>query len=153
MNDAMGMATPVTRGELRAEIEHLEVRLEQKFEHMLEDKLEKKLEDKLEKKLDEKLEQKLEHMLEQKLEEKLEKKLDEKLDEKLEKKLAHLATKADLDIWGGALLERLLTEIARHTRAVQEAMSTQISVIDDKYADLPARVTNLESSVFPPARR
>jgi hypothetical protein len=49
-----------------------------------------------------------------------------------------------------ALLERLVTEIARHTRAFQEAMSTQVSVIDDKYADLPARVTNLEATVFAP---
>jgi hypothetical protein len=60
--------------------------------------------------------------------------------------LANMATKAraDLDIWGGALL----AELARHTRASQEEMSTQISTFDDKYADLPARVTHLETAVF-----
>jgi hypothetical protein len=91
------MSTPVTRGELREEIEQLEIRLEDK--------------------------------------------------------LAHMATKADLEIWGGALLERLMTELARHTRAIQEAMATQISVVDEKYADLPGRVSRLETTVFVPRRR
>jgi hypothetical protein len=95
------MSTPVTRGELREEIEQLEIRLE----------------------------------------------------EKLEQKLAHMATKVDLEIWGGALLERLMTELARHTRAIQEAMATQISVVDEKYADLPGRVSRLETTVFVPRRR
>ena len=49
--------------------------------------------------------------------------------------------------------QRLLVELARHTRAIQEAMSTQISVIDDKYDDLPARVSQLEATVFPSTRR
>ena len=147
------MSTPVTRGELRAEIAHLEVRLEHKFEQMLEEKLEQKLDQKLDQKLEEKLEKKLEEKLEQKLDQKLEQKLDQKLDEKLEKRLAHLATKADLEIWGGALLERLLTELARHTKAIQESMSIQISAVDDKYADLPARVSHLEATVLPPKQR
>src|SRR3954466_14971422 len=50
----------------------------------------------------------------------------------------------------GSLFERLRTELARHIKAVQEAMSTQISAIDDKYADLPARVSHLETAVFAP---
>jgi hypothetical protein len=98
------MSTPVTRGDLRQELDQLEMRLEQK--------------------------------------------------------LAHLATKAELELWGGALLarfeageQRLLTELARHAKAIQEAMSTQISVIDEKYADLPARVSRLESTVFAPEKR
>ena len=49
--------------------------------------------------------------------------------------------------------QRLLTELARHTRAIQESMSTQISVVDDKYDDLPARVSQLEATVFPPEQR
>jgi hypothetical protein len=47
----------------------------------------------------------------------------------------------------------MFTELARHTRAIQESMSTQISVVDDKYDDLPARVSQLEATVFPPERR
>jgi hypothetical protein len=38
-------------------------------------------------------------------------------------------------------------------RAIQESMSTQISALDDKYDDLPARVSHLEATVFPPERR
>jgi len=98
----------------------------------------------------------------------------------LEERLAPLATKIELEHWGGALLaritageqrtirlehridelehrmikriegseRRLLTELARHAQAIQEAMSTHISVIDEKYADLPARVKRLETRVF-----
>ena len=96
---ATNMSTPVTRGELKAELEQFEIRLEQK--------------------------------------------LDEKL-----------------GLWGGGLRaqieaseRRLLTELARHARAIQEAVSTQISVIDEKYADLPARMERLEATVFRNKRR
>jgi flagellar biosynthesis/type III secretory pathway chaperone len=65
-----------------------------------------------------------------------------------------------LELWGGALLariteseQRLLTELGRHTRAIQEAMTAQISVIDEKYADLPARVRRLEAKVSALRRR
>ena len=123
------MTTPVTRGELREELQHFEQKLDQKFDQ----------------------------------------------------KLALMATKAELEIWGGALLariesgdqrllariesgeqrllermdgieQRLLTELARHIRASHEAIAVQISTIDDKYADLPARVSQLEVKVFPPRR-
>ena len=120
--DATDMSTPVTRGELREELMQLEVRLEERLERKLEEKLERKLEEKLERKLEEKLERKLEEKLERKLE-----------------------------VWGGALLariesseQRLLAELARHTRAIYESMSTQITIIDEKYADLPERVSRLE---------
>jgi len=137
MVDATDMSTPVTRGELREEIECLEIRIDQ-----LEIRLDQKLE-----KLDQKL---------------------EKLEQKFDQKLEHTATKADLEIWGGALhlamktnfeilggalFERLLTELARHVKAVQESLPTQISAIDDKYADLPARVSHLEIAVFAPKAR
>jgi len=32
-------------------------------------------------------------------------------------------------------------------------MSTQVSVLDEKYADLPRRVRRLEAKVFAPRRR
>jgi hypothetical protein len=99
MMDTTNMSTPVTRGELKAELEQFEIRL------------------------------------------------DQKLDQKL-------------GLWGGALRaqieaseQRLLTELARHVRAIQEASSTQISVVDEKYADLPVRVKRLEGAVFRSKRR
>jgi hypothetical protein len=82
--------------------------------------------------------------------------------------IAPLATKVELELWGGALLarlegalrasldafeHRLLADLARHTRATFESMSTQISVIDEKYNALPPRVSRLEGKVFTPERR
>jgi chromosome segregation ATPase len=83
---------------------------------------------------------------------------------RLEQKLAQLATKAELESWGGALQarmlehidrseQRLLVELARHISASFEKMSRQISTIDDKYADLRPRVSRLETKVFPLKRR
>jgi hypothetical protein len=43
--------------------------------------------------------------------------------------------------------QRLIAELARHSLANAESMRGQISVIDEKYADLPARVTQLETDV------
>jgi chromosome segregation ATPase len=40
--------------------------------------------------------------------------------------------------------QRLLKELGRHISAAFEAVSAQISAIDEKYADLPARVRRLE---------
>ena len=45
-------------------------------------------------------------------------------------------------------MEVVLAELARHTRAAFEGMSTQISAHDEKYADLPERVNRLETAVF-----
>ena len=65
-----------------------------------------------------------------------------------------------LDLWGGALLariteseKRMISELARHAQALFEAMTQQISIIDEKYNDIPARVTRLEAAVFEPERR
>lgn len=96
------MSSPVTRGELRAEIEQYEIRLDQKFAN-----------------------------------------LATKAD--LEQGLANLMTKADLEIWG----ERLLAEFARHTRAIEEALSMQISEVRRSTRTRePAR-----DEVFGPKRR
>ena len=136
MIDATDMTTPVTRGELRAEITDLEARLDRKLEL-----------------------------------------LEQRLEQKLEQKLEKYATKADLEIWGGALSARiggletrtsgvetrlghvetkvdgLYGELARHTQAILEAMSTQISVVDEKYSDLPERVSRLERDASRSRRR
>jgi hypothetical protein len=113
MVDPTGMSTPVTHGELREELERLEIHLEQKFE------------------------QERAHMA-------------TKTDLEIWGGALHMAMKTNFEIWGGALFERLMTELARHVKAIQEAMSTQVSVIDDKFADLPARVSHLETAVFAP---
>lgn len=77
----------------------------------------------------------------------------ERLEIRIDHKLTPMATKADLEIWGGALFEHLMTELSRHAKAVQESLPTQVSAIDDKYADLPARVSHLETAVFAPEAR
>jgi hypothetical protein len=89
----------------------------------------------------------------------LENRIDDKLDHlerKFDDKLDHLERKFDdkLDLWGGALLariteseKRLVGELARHTQAVLESMTKQISVVDEKYNDLPGRVVRLEVEV------
>jgi hypothetical protein len=52
-----------------------------------------------------------------------------------------------------ALEQRLMVEFARHTQAISESLSTQIAVIEDKYAGLPPRETRLETKVFASRRR
>jgi chaperonin cofactor prefoldin len=128
------MATAVTRGELREEIEHLEIRLDQRFEQRFAQMATKAELAQLATKAD------LAQLATQ---------MATKAD------LAQLATQmaTNLELWGGALFERLLTELARHTKASQEALSTQVSAIDDKYADLPTRVNHLEAAVFAPKQR
>ena len=81
MTSAMDMSAPVTRGELRAEIEQLEIRLDQR--------------------------------------------LEQRLEQTFAQMVAQMVTKADLEIWAGALMERMSAEIARHTRAFQEEMRSQ----------------------------
>jgi hypothetical protein len=100
------------------------------------------------------------------------------LQEAIATAIAPLATKTDLEIWGGALLariqqgeqliqqtrqqllesiqeseRRLLAELARHTSAVCESMRAQIAASAEPYADLPGRVSRLETAVFTPTPR
>jgi hypothetical protein len=147
--DPMDMSTPVTRGELREELKLSETRLEARLDGLESrfDRFEQELEQKLET-----LEQKLDKKFDQKLDQKLEA-LEQKLEQKFDQKLAQMATKADLEIWGGALLERLSVDLARHVKAIQEQLSIQVSTIDDKYADLPGRVSHLEAVVLAPTPR
>jgi hypothetical protein len=108
MTDTTDMSTPVTRGELRSEIEGLERRLEHRLAVTKTE---------------------------------------------LDAKIATLVTKDDLKVeletWG----KILLSELARHANAIEESMRREISVIDDKYADLPGRVSRLESVVLTRKRR
>jgi hypothetical protein len=78
------------------------------------------------------------------------------LREAIAKAVAPLATKVELEIWGGALMARmdaqldglrrdLRSDLARHANAIFESAQAMIRAIDDKYTDLPGRVTRLES--------
>ena len=49
--------------------------------------------------------------------------------------------------------QTLLNELRRHTTANAEDLRTQVSVIDEQYRELPARVTRLEATVFAPKKR
>ncbi|NUO49719.1 MAG: hypothetical protein HOV80_12765 [Polyangiaceae bacterium] len=51
--------------------------------------------------------------------------------------------------------EEMHDELARHTSASAEQLRSDVGAVDDKYNDLPPRVTKLEVAVFPrpPSRR
>jgi len=63
----------------------------------------------------------------------------------LQAAIAPLATKRELELWGGALMERMLDELGRLIRSAQEETRTWIATLDDKYRDLPGRVARLEA--------
>jgi LPS O-antigen subunit length determinant protein (WzzB/FepE family) len=65
----------------------------------------------------------------------------ERLESRLDQRLAQLATKADLEIFGDALLKRLRTELARQRQELQKTISAQISAMKAKRADRRARAT------------
>ena len=150
----------VTNAQLGAALAASEARLEQKLE-----KLEQKLEQKFET-FEQKLEQKFEtfeQKLEQKLEQKFEK-LEQQLEQKLEQKLAAYPTKDDLSTWAGAIEQRMIrllegfgaqisaglsAELGQHVNASNEATWTRVAAVDEKYADLPGRVSALETIVKP----
>ena len=47
---------------------------------------------------------------------------------------------------------RFMTELRAQVRGALEDVRAQVSAIDDKYNDLPARVGRLEAKVFPPRK-
>jgi hypothetical protein len=48
---------------------------------------------------------------------------------------------------------RLSQELAQHANAIIEAVRVQIAAVDEKYADIPGRVTALEQRVGGRKRR
>ena len=81
------------------------------------------------------------------------------LREAIAKAVAPLATKVELEIWGGALMARMDTQLeglrrdlqsdfARHANAIFESAQAMIRALDDRYTDLPGRVTKLESRLL-----
>jgi chromosome segregation ATPase len=160
MADATDMSTPVTRGELRAELAQFEQTLEQKLAQRLAPLATKaELEvwggallariESGEQRLLERIDghgQRIDR-LEQRFD-RLEQRFDrfEQRFDRFEQRFDAFEQRFD------GFEQRLLTELARHTQAIHESMSMQISVIDEKYADLPPRMSRLEAEVFAPKR-
>jgi hypothetical protein len=126
MSDAADMSTPVTRGELKAELSSQLELVEQRLKAELKAELSSQLE-----------------LVEQRLKAELSGQLE----------LVEQRLKTELSSQLELVEQRLLTELARHNKAGYESIATLISAIDEKYADLPGRVSRLEESVFPPGRR
>ncbi|NVB78307.1 MAG: hypothetical protein HOV81_07930 [Kofleriaceae bacterium] len=58
-----------------------------------------------------------------------------------------------IDVRCAAAEQRLATDLARHVQAADERMRAFLAGFEDKYRDLPPRVTKLEAKVFAPKRR
>jgi uncharacterized protein (DUF3084 family) len=153
MTNETNMSTPVTRDELRDELTQLEQRVDQRFEQV--DQRFEQVDQRFEQ-VDQRFEQ-----VDQRFEQ-----VDQRF-EQISDQLTKMATKVELGLWGGALLDRLdrlttefarqleqsekrlMTELARHAQANHEASLKFLAAIDDKYTDLPKRVSRLEGAVFP----
>jgi hypothetical protein len=173
MADALDMSVPVTRDELQQDLKRLEQATSAKIQQATEP-LATKTE--LERAI-ESLATKAE--LERAIEPLATKAELQQVKAELEKAIGQLATKVELEMWGGALLERidsdwrrtqaqltslehrlferiermqqqLQTDLSRHANAIHESVAALIHGFDDKYKDLPPRVTRLESAVFSP---
>ncbi len=67
---------------------------------------------------------------------------NEKLDARTRDVLSALeVVRQELKAEIGSVTSVLSLELAQHTRTILEAMTSQISAVDDKYADLPGRVS------------
>lgn len=84
------------------------------------------------------------------------KRFGERIDKILDARLAPYATKQDLETWGHAIIANLRAymdeTVQRVTRVMSEQHTREVAVVDDKYQDLPGRVSRLEAVVFPPKR-
>jgi hypothetical protein len=67
----------------------------------------------------------------------------------LKSDLTDFARKSDL----AALRQELVDDFAHIARSLMEHLSSLIAPVDEKYKDLPPRVTRLEEAVFSPAPR
>jgi phage shock protein A len=153
MADATDMSTPVTRGELRAELAQFEQTLEQKLAQRLAPLATKAELEVWGGALLARIESGEQRLLEridghgQRID-----RLEQRFD-RLEQRFDRFEQRFDaFEQRFDGFEQRLLTELARHTQAIHESMSMQISVIDEKYADLPPRMSRLEAEVFAPKR-
>jgi predicted RNase H-like nuclease (RuvC/YqgF family) len=151
MMNAEDMSMPVTRSELREELQQLGQRTEMRFGQV----------DQRVEQVDQRLEQ-IDRRFEQ---------IDQRF-EQIDRRLAQAATKVDLEVWGGAVAARFMEldarldaqfarianefrelrevdlprqdekwriELTRHSFASYEAMLSTMKAGDEKYADLPGR--------------
>jgi len=144
------MAAPVKRGELREELARIQERFAASVDQWLAEKQAQR---------DWKLDQRFaeqESKLDQRFAEQ-----ESKLDQRFAEFEARFEAKFDrkLDLWGGALVDRLQrfeqtmhADFARWAKAIHEALMQTVGVVDDKYKDLPGRVTKLERKVLAPKR-
>lgn len=77
--------------------------------------------------------------------------LDARLEAKLDARLGAFEARVDAKI--DAVGARLSSELAQHTNRILEEVHQIIGAVDEKYRDLPPRVTRLEAKVFPPKRQ
>lgn len=80
----------------------------------------------------------------------------DELREELARALTDYPKRQDLEAWAGALnakIDALSGELAQHANRILESTREMVGVIDEKYNDLPRRVTALEAKVFPPKRQ
>ncbi|HSR97051.1 MAG TPA: hypothetical protein VLM79_08385 [Kofleriaceae bacterium] len=66
----------------------------------------------------------------------------------LEKRLEPLVTKEFFETRLEAMESKLSAELAKHVKAIEETFQKQVSTFDDKYKELPGRVERLEGAVF-----
>jgi exonuclease VII large subunit len=171
--DATDMSTPVTRGELKQEFAHFEQRLDVKFKQWLEtwggallarmESSEQRLIERIES-TEQRLSERIESG-EQRLSERMNLDIEsseQRLIERIESSEQRLIERMNLGLESTeqrlserieSSEQRLHADLAQHTNAAAESMTAQIAVIDEHYADLPARVHQLESNVFPLKRR
>jgi chromosome segregation ATPase len=156
MTNETNMSTPVTRDELRDELAQIKQQFEQvdqRFEQV--DQRFEQVDRRFEQ-VDRRFEQ-----VDQRFEQ-----VDQRF-EQISDQLTKMATKVELEHWVGALMDRLdrlttdfarqfeqsekrlMTDLARHAQANHEASLKFLAAIDDKYTDLPKRVSRLEGAVFP----
>jgi hypothetical protein len=128
------MSTPVTRGELRTELEQFRQQLEQRLA-LLATKAELEI-------WGGALLARIEPG-EQRLYERIESG-EQQLSERIKSSEQQLSERID------RTAQELHVDLARHATALYESMATLISASDEKYEDLPGRVSRLEARVFAP---
>ena len=106
MTATQDMSTPVTRGELREELQQVEGRFDEKLERLL-----------------------------------------ARIESGEQRMTAAISNAIE------ASEQRMRTDLARHANAIHEAVASQISVIDEKYKDLPARMSRVEATLRARASR
>jgi DNA anti-recombination protein RmuC len=155
VSEPSDMSPPVTRGELRLELGELRLEfgeLRMEFGELRLEFGELRLElEEMEQRLDQRMDQKLEiwagavnartDSIARSSEQRIGQLIAEVVASSEQRTAERIASQG----------RELHEDLARHVRAFEESMRSMVSVVDDKYADLPGRVTALERNGAPPA--